>query len=91
MTRKQLASIVSDLTWHVAPADQGQIVEYAYASDRESHYWRRVTDRSDGSVEYARLAFEDEDSWEDEADGFQPWNGLVPQGQWEDEDEFVDA
>ncbi|MCL4848714.1 MAG: hypothetical protein KJ066_19370 [Acidobacteria bacterium] len=40
-------------TWHVAPEDQGQIIEVAYAVAGESELLvMRETDRSDGAVTY---------------------------------------
>lgn len=43
--------------WTIAPEDQGQIVEYAYAADWESGaLYRRVRDTSDGSVRYYRAS-----------------------------------
>lgn len=65
------------MKWHVTPRDQGQTVEVAYASDCECYYWRRTTDRSDQAVTYERLAFDDAEG------GFEPWNGIVPTGEWE--------
>lgn len=40
--------------WIVPPACRGQIVEVAYGDSRDGVLWRRVTDRSDRSVSYAR-------------------------------------
>lgn len=40
-----------DLSWHVPPECQGQIVERAYAIDGDSLY-RRISDRSDRSERY---------------------------------------
>ena len=72
-------TIPTDLTWHVAPADQGQMIEIAYAADTEhERVWRRSTDHSDGSVSYG---------YADAADmsgQFQPWNGApdIPADSW---------
>jgi hypothetical protein len=39
--------------WHVAPVDQGQIVEVAYGAAAEDGMMvRRITDRGDGTVMY---------------------------------------
>jgi hypothetical protein len=41
------------MRWYVSPKNQGQIVEYAYAVC-DAWVYRRITDRSDGSVTYAQ-------------------------------------
>lgn len=47
-------------TWHVAPVDQGQIIEVAYAVAGESELLvRRETDQSNGSVAYSVADLED--------------------------------
>lgn len=56
---------MSVLTMHIPPVCQGQIVEVAYGLHLGTVY-RRVTDRSDSSVEYARsraLADDEGDYW----------------------------
>lgn len=66
-------SAMLDLTWHVAPEDQGQAVEVAYAADSEDGLiWRRTTDRSDGTVSYARA-----DAYLLAEGAYQPWNGAA--------------
>ncbi len=45
-------------SFQLAPRDQGQIIEYAYATT-EGGYVRRTTDRSDGSVMYEYAACND--------------------------------
>ena len=40
-------------SWIVPPECQGQIVEVAYGSQCDGTYYRRTSDRSDGSVTYA--------------------------------------
>lgn len=78
MTAKTLLAGVTQ--FHVAPRDQGQMVEVAYG------LWvhgcggcmlvRRTTDRSTGEVEYATAA-----AREDEEGDF--WNGApVPASEW---------
>jgi hypothetical protein len=74
---------IADAEWHVAPEDQGQTVEYAYASV-EGGYVRRRTDNSaqpddeDYAPTYAWL------SWDEvEVVAFEPWNGLIPIGTWQ--------
>lgn len=69
---------VLSLTWHVAPEDQGQMVEVAYATDRECYVYRRTTDRSDRSVAYERADIE-------AVVEFAPWNTRpsVPADAWE--------
>jgi len=65
---------MKDLTYHVAPEDQGQMVEYAYAADAEhDRMVRRVTDRSDGSVRY-QVA--------DAPDRWEPWNRAPEPATW---------
>ena len=71
-----------NLTWHVMPQDQGQIVELAYASDPEhDRYLCRTRDRSlmPGTGDrYDALPYD-----EAEAEGeFEPWNGALPAGTW---------
>ena len=52
----------ANLTWIVPPQCQGQTVERAYACDDEAEiYWRRTTDRSDGSVSYESVECDDFD------------------------------
>lgn len=72
MTRNAVAA----LDFSVRPADQGQIVEVAYAADWENEVLvRRVTDRSDGSVVFACATIKD--------GKFEPWNGVLPDhGEW---------
>lgn len=75
MTADQIDNMVD--RWIVPGVCQGQIIEVAYGSDCECYYWRRSTDRSDGSVSYARCHLEDLDEWE-------PWNFEPPDGDhWE--------
>lgn len=59
--------------YHVAPRDQGQIVEVAWASGGEDGVVERITDRSDQSVCY-RLH-----PWLVADRHFDPWNGS-PEG-----------
>lgn len=40
------------MKFHTAPRNQGQMVEYAYAAANGMVY-RRITDRSNGSIRYA--------------------------------------
>lgn len=56
-------------TWHVAPEDQGQIVEIAYAlSDDGERIYRRTVDHSDpDDVMYESIGSDGVD--------FEPWNG----------------
>ena len=44
---------MTDYTYHVAPDDQGQTVEYAYAATHTGYVIRRIHDRSVGTIEYA--------------------------------------
>jgi hypothetical protein len=62
-----LRKSVTDLTFHVPPACQGQIVEYAYACDAD-HVYEKITDRSDRSVKF--IAYEHAEGDEP----FEPWN-----------------
>ena len=57
------------LKWHVAPEDQGQIVESAWASLGTDGALCRTTDRSDRTVTYRMHDWTPRD-W-----GFTPWNG----------------
>lgn len=60
----------TDLIFHVAPRDAGQIIEVAFALDIESScYVRRETDRSDDAVSYMIAPFGDDDP------EFEPING----------------
>jgi hypothetical protein len=54
--------------YHVPPRCQGQTVEVAYAQVGDT-LLRRVTDRSDRSVDYAMAALKAA-----EVDGVEPWN-----------------
>lgn len=49
---------ILDGTWHVPPVRAGQIIEVAYsaACDESECYWLRVTDGSDRSETYRRIA-----------------------------------
>lgn len=69
----------ANLTWHVAPEDQGQIVEVAYAI-WEEELVRRVSDGSDRSVSYALVSLDDVES-----DKIEPWHEapVVPDDAWE--------
>lgn len=67
---------MTDWTYHVQPADAGQLVSVAYAVT-ESGIYRRTID-SDGSVHYD---FADFDSGV--GDGpVEPWNGRLPDCDW---------
>jgi hypothetical protein len=66
---KKLAEF-DHLFFHVPPACQGQIVEYAYAIDAEMGLVRRITNRSDKSLEFAYIPWDDLDG---EA-VIEPWN-----------------
>jgi hypothetical protein len=74
MATTKLTNVLAAIdTWHVAPADQGQIMEVAYGCDWESEIAvRRTTDRSDGTVTYATAAAPA--AWE-------PWN-RAPVARW---------
>lgn len=75
ITQQQL----DELTWHVPPRCQGQIVEYAYAVDGDREVlWERVTDCSDGSVSYSYADLADVDG------DVEPWNEMpeVDEGDW---------
>jgi hypothetical protein len=61
-----------DLTWHVAPADQGQTIEVAYAAGEDCTY-RRETDRSCEPADKGYRVYESAD----DVEVFEPWNGRV--------------
>lgn len=46
------AKTIESMTFHVAPRDQGQIVEVAYAATEDGRVIRCRYDRSDGTTEY---------------------------------------
>ncbi|KKK79042.1 hypothetical protein LCGC14_2837500 [marine sediment metagenome] len=60
--------------FQTAPRDQGQTIEYAYATT-EGGYVRRTTDRSGPSVSYEYAECNDYDE-------YSPQNGRVPEGPW---------
>lgn len=41
------------MIYHVAPKNQGQIIEVAFAATGDGRVLRRITDRSDRTVRYA--------------------------------------
>lgn len=51
-------------SWIVPPACAGQIVEVAYGSDYDGLLYRRITDRSDGSIGYAVADADDVATWD---------------------------
>jgi hypothetical protein len=62
------------ISWHIPPACQGQIVEVAYGIDSEYEVVvRRITDRSDNSVQYAKAPIDALPALLDRWD-FEPWN-----------------
>lgn len=61
-----------DITWHVAPADQGQTVEVAYAAGEDCTY-RRETDRTCKPTDKGYRMYESAD----DVEVFEPWNGRV--------------
>ena len=63
-------SYLSDLTWHVRPQDQGQMIEVAWAAVGEAGVLRRRSDRSARETTYSLHAWRGGDSYE-------PWNGLI--------------
>lgn len=73
--------MLEGLAWVVPPVCQGQIVEVAYASDRECSLYRRTFDRSDRTTSYERA---DLDDLEGE---FEPWNGEPDVVGWESMDD----
>jgi hypothetical protein len=70
-----------DLTWHVAPSDQGQTIETAYATaaDDSGLTYRRMTDRSCTPTEEGYRLYEQAEG----IDHFEPWNDRVdgPDGE----------
>lgn len=59
--RADTADVPAGVRWDIPAECQGQMVEVAYADSRPmadaadiGSMWRRVADRSDGSVEYQR-------------------------------------
>lgn len=81
MTTTTTRDYLETLTYHVAPEDQGQMVEIAYAADTEhERVVRRITDRSGPTVRYEAAPVEDLiGRWE-------PWNGapeFAPGTEWQ--------
>jgi hypothetical protein len=70
------------MKWICPPACQGQIVVVEYASGLDGMLYRRITDRSDGSVEYA-CAEAGDCGCEDECSCFEPWNFEPTAFEWE--------
>jgi len=72
---------LENLFFVVAPEDQGQIIEVAYAPDWEhERVIRRVTDRSGPTVRYEAIGAEHL------IGEFQPWNGapqVAPGTEWQ--------
>ena len=73
-----LERAIEDVTFHVPPRNQNQIVEEAYGSDCAGLVFRRTFDRSDRSTSYA-VADVDDCGCDGECTCFEPWNG-VPSG-----------
>lgn len=66
----EMANKTNEQTWHIAPEDQGQIVEVAYAIEGElERILRRTTNRSDASITLAIAHLADLEG------DFEPWNG----------------
>lgn len=67
--------MTEELTFHVPPRNQGQMVEVAYAADFESNVViQRVHDQSDRSVAYYISDMMDDDG--------DYWNGAPPNKRW---------
>jgi hypothetical protein len=80
-------SDLGDLEFHQCPQDAGQIVDYDYATD-ETYLYTRCHDRSDNSVTITRQEFAED---ADETDlQFEPWNGVLPQTQGDEEQVYAD-
>jgi len=65
----QLQEWARDITWHVPPANQGQIVTVSYGCDDDGTLWEKTFDSSDRSTSVRHLGTADsyEGRWE-------PWN-----------------
>lgn len=68
-----LERALADVTFHVPPQNQGQIVEVAYGSDCAGLVFRRTVDRSDGSTSYA-VADSADCGCDSGCSCFEPWN-----------------
>lgn len=77
MTTDRATRIIDAVdTWHIAPEDQGQMIEIAYGASEDTHVVRRTTD-TDGAVTYEAA------SAEDLVGDFAPWDGAPAiDGAW---------
>lgn len=76
-----LERALADVTFHVPPRNQGQIVEVAYGADSAGLVFRRTLDRSDGSTRYA-VADSADCGCDSECSCFEPWNGEPSGFDW---------
>lgn len=69
------------MIWLVPPECAGQIVEVAYGDSCDGTLWRRVTDRSDGTVSYG-CADATDCGCQDECDCWSPQNSEPTAYEW---------
>lgn len=62
-----------EITWHVSPKCQGQIVVVSYGDDHNGYFWRQIVDRSDQTVTYS-VANSHSCGCNCDCDCFEPWN-----------------
>ena len=70
------------MKWYIPPECRGQIVEVAYGDRFDGKGYRRITDRSDGTVKYAVTDLND-CSHTGECDCWETWNSKPLKFKWE--------